>query len=57
MSRASTAGAYREVRGYSQTGQDMFAYILCATDSGTFLDIGACYPVSANNTSGPNWST
>jgi hypothetical protein len=37
---------------YSQTGQDMFAYTLCATDSGTFLDIGACYPVSANNTYG-----
>src|SRR5476649_511669 len=37
---------------YSQTGQDMFAYTLCATDSGTFLDIGACYPVSANNSYG-----
>ena len=37
---------------YSQAGQDMFAYTLCATDSGTFLDIGACYPVSANNTYG-----
>lgn len=37
---------------YSQAGQDMFAYTLCATDSGTFLDIGACYPVSANNSYG-----
>jgi hypothetical protein len=30
----------------------MFAYILCATESGTFLDIGASYPTSANNTYG-----
>ena len=37
---------------YSQAGQDMFAYTLCATDSGIFLDIGACYPVSSNNTYG-----
>ena len=37
---------------YSQAGQDMFAYTLCGTDSGTFLDIGACYPVSANNSYG-----
>lgn len=37
---------------YSQAGQDMFAYALCATDHGTFLDIGASYPVSANNSYG-----
>jgi hypothetical protein len=35
---------------YSQCGQDLFAYSICATDSGTFLDIGACYPTSSNNT-------
>ena len=37
---------------YSQAGQDMFAYTLCATDHGIFLDIGASYPVSANNSYG-----
>ena len=37
---------------YSQCGQDMFAYSMCATDSGTFLDIGACYPMSSNNSYG-----
>jgi Methyltransferase FkbM domain len=30
----------------------MFAYSICGTDSGTFLDIGACYPTKSNNTYG-----
>ena len=37
---------------YSQCGQDMFAYSVCATDKGTFLDIGACYATKSNNTYG-----
>jgi hypothetical protein len=37
---------------YSQCGQDMFAYSMCGTDNGTFLDIGAKYPVKSNNSYG-----
>jgi hypothetical protein len=37
---------------YSQSGQDVFAYYTCATDSGTFLDIGAANPVAGNNSYG-----
>jgi hypothetical protein len=37
---------------YSKSGQDMFAYSICGTDSGTFLDIGASYPTRSNNTYG-----
>jgi len=37
---------------YSQAGQDVFAYFICGTDSGTFLDIGASNAVSGNNSYG-----
>jgi hypothetical protein len=37
---------------YSQSGQDVFAYFVCQTDNGTFLDIGASNPVAGNNSYG-----
>jgi len=37
---------------YSQAGQDVFAYFVCATDRGTFLDIGASYPIVLSNSYG-----
>jgi hypothetical protein len=34
---------------HSQVGQDMFAYFMCDTNSGYFLDIGSCEPTIINN--------
>jgi hypothetical protein len=39
-------------KSYAQSGQDVFAYFICGTDSGTFLDIGASNPTSNNNSYG-----